>query len=118
MSKTTLRLLEVLTNCSNIHFARLIEGVKRTSVDVHDISLAGGTSDVFGYDVSPANAYCRGTGKRMPRIRSVARTVSSRRPIGGRAMGLVNGHESFLALRNHVLSQSWTPASSLVSGKP
>ena len=34
------------------------------------------------------------------RVRSVARTVSSRRRISGRAMELVNGHESILAHGN------------------
>ena len=38
--------------------------------------------------------------ERISRICSVARTVSSRRRIRGQAMGLVNRHESFLALRN------------------
>ena len=36
-------------------------------------------------------------GKRLTRSRSVACTVVSRRSICGRAMELVNGHESFLA---------------------
>ena len=36
------------------------------------------------------------------RLRSVARTVYSRRRINGRAMELVNGHKSFLALSNPV----------------
>ena len=51
---------------------------KKTGLGVHDISLAG----------------------RIARIRSVAQTVSSRRRICGRAMELVNGHKSFLALSN------------------
>ena len=58
--------------------------------------IASGSADVLGFEVSPANAYCSGAGKRIPRFRSVARTVSSRRRIGGRAVELVNGHESFL----------------------
>ena len=62
--------------------------------------------------MSPANAYCSGTGKRISRIRFVARTVSSRRHIRGRAMGLVNGIESSLTVRNVELSQSLMPASS------
>ena len=54
----------------------------------------------WGNGVSPANAYCSGTGKRISRFRSVAWTVSSRRRISGRAMELVDGHESLLALSN------------------
>ena len=49
-------------------------------------------------EVSPAKSYCSGKRKRIARIRSVARTISSRRRINGRAIELVNGHESFLAL--------------------
>ena len=69
-------------NCTNIHLARLIAGVQKASLDVHDTSPASGSADVSGYEVSPANAYCSGTGKRKARVRSVARTVSSRRRIG------------------------------------
>ena len=36
----------------------------------------------------------------MDSTNSVARTVSSHRRIGGWAMELLNGHESFLALSN------------------
>ena len=43
---------------------------------------------------------------------SVARTVSSRRRIGGRAMELVNNHEYFLGSAIVVLTQSLTHASS------
>ena len=70
------------------------------SIDVHDISVASGSADFLGYDVSPANSSCSGTGKRLARIRSVACAVSSRRHISGRAMELVNGHESFSVLSN------------------
>ena len=58
------------------------------------------------------------------RIRSVARTVSSQRRISGRAMELVNGHESFLALSNRGAlsifdaSFKFAWASYLVSGEP
>ena len=69
-------------------------------VDVHDRSHASGSAEVLGYEVSPANSYCSGTGRRIARIRPVARTDSSRRRIGGPAMELVNGHEYFLALSN------------------
>ena len=50
--------------------------------------------------MSAAKAYCSGTGKRISRIRSVARTVSSRRRMSGRAMEVSKGHESFLMLSN------------------
>ena len=88
------------SDCTDVHLARLIAGVQKAGLDVHDISLASGSGDVLGYEVSPANAYCCGTDKRISRIRSAARTVSSRRRKSGRAMELVNGHESVLALTN------------------
>ena len=87
-------------NNNNVHLARLIAGVKRAGLDVHDTSHASGSADVLGDEVSPVNLYCSGTGKRLSRLRSVARTVSTRRRISGRAMELVNGHEYFLALGN------------------
>ena len=106
-------------NSNDVHLARLIAPVKRAGVDVHDISLASGSAQV-----SPANSCCSGTGKRTARIRPVARAVSSRRRISGRAMELVNGHESFLAHRNRgalsILdaSSKFARASFLVSGEP
>ena len=33
-----------------------------SDLDVHDVSLASGSADVLGYEVSPASAYCSGTG--------------------------------------------------------
>ena len=81
-------------DCTDVHLSRLIGGVKRAGLGVHDISLAMGSADVLGNEVSRVNVSCTGTAKRIARIRSV---VSSRR-IGGGAMELVNGHESFLAL--------------------
>ena len=87
-------------NNTNVRLAYLIEGVQKAGLDVHDISLSSGSADVLGCEVSPGNAYYSGTGKRISRIRSVARTVSSRRRISGRAVELVYGHESFLALSN------------------
>ena len=104
--------------------ARLISGVQKASLDVHDISLASGRADVLGCEVSPASACCCGTGKRISRICSGARTVSSRRRFSGRAMELVNGHESFLALSNRgalsILDASFKFARSsyLVAGEP
>ena len=69
---------------------------RKAGLDVHDISLSSVIANVLGYEVSPA-CYS-GPGKRIARIRSVVWTVSSRLPGSGRAMELVNGHESFLAL--------------------
>ena len=82
-------------NCTNVHLSRLTTAVQKAGVDVHDISLAIGIVDVLGDEVSPANSYCSGTGKRKSRIRSVARTVFFA-PSHQRAMELVSGHESFL----------------------
>ena len=110
-------------NCTDVHLARLIAGVQKAGLDVHDISLARGSAYVLGYEVTPANAYCSGTDKRISLFRSVARTISSRRRIGGRAMVLVNDHESFLALSNRgalsILdaSSKFTRASDLVPGE-
>ena len=87
-------------NCTNVHLARLIAGVQKAGLDVHDISRASGSAAVLGYEVSPAHASCSGMSKRISRIRTVARRVSSRRRIGWRAMELVSGHESFLAVGN------------------
>ena len=107
-----------------VHFARSSAGVQKACLDVHDISLASGSAYVLGYEVSPANACCSEMCTRISRIRSVARTVSSRRRISGRAMELVNGHESFLALSNRgallILDASFkfARASYLVSGEP
>ena len=50
------------TNCTNVHLARLVAGVKEAGLDVHDTSLAGGGADVLSYELSPANACCSGTG--------------------------------------------------------
>ena len=87
-------------NCTNVHLARLIAGVQRAGLDVHDVAQASGNADVLSYEVSPANAYCSGPRKRISRIHSVARTVSSRPRIDEQAVELVSGHESFLALSN------------------
>ena len=47
-------------NCPNVHLARLVAGVQKGGLDVHDISLASGSANVLGYGVSPANACCSG----------------------------------------------------------
>ena len=65
-------------NCTSVHLARLIAGVQRASLDVHDVAPVSGSADVLGYEVSRANSYCGGAGNRLSGIRSVARTVSSR----------------------------------------
>ena len=49
--------------------ARLIAGVQKAGLDVHDICLASGSAHVLGNEVSPADSYCSGTGKRIARIR-------------------------------------------------
>ena len=98
-----LTILDVLArraDCCNAHLAHPIAGVKKAGLDVHDISLARGSADVLFYEVSPANSYCSGTRKRIARVCSVARTVSSRRRICGHAMELVKGHEFFHSLTN------------------
>ena len=87
-------------NCTNVHLARPIAGVQKVGLDVHDISRASGSADVLGYESVSSRRVLQWSGKRISRIRSVARTVSSRRRINGRAMGLVNGHDAFLALCN------------------
>ena len=107
-------------NCTNVHLARLMAGVQKAGLDVHDISLASGSAGVIGYDVSPVNAHCSGTGMRISRIRSVAR----RRRFCGRAMELGSGQEFFLALSNRgalsILDASYkfARASDVVSGEP
>ena len=112
-------------NNTNVHRARLIAGVFRKPVWLFtDISLASGKADVLVYAVCPANAYCSGTDKRTSRILPVARAVSSRRRNSGRAMELVTGHESFLALSNRgalsILDASFKCArpSFLIAGEP
>ena len=85
---------------TNVHLACLIAGVQKAGLDVHDVSLTSGSGDLLGCEVSPATTYFTGTGKRISRIRSVARTVSSRRPISGRAIEVVSGHASSVTLSN------------------
>ena len=98
--------------------------LKRVGLDVHEISLASGSAEVLGYEVFPAKLYRSGTCKRKARIRSVARTISTRRGTGGWAVELVSGNESFLALSiSGALSIfdasfKFALASHLVSGEP
>ena len=87
-------------NCTHNHLARLIAGAQKAGLDVHDVVHASGSADVLGYEVSPANSCCGGAGKQKSCMRSVGRTVSSRRRISSRAMEFVSGHESFVALSN------------------
>ena len=93
-------------NCTNVHLARLTAGVKRAGVDVHDTSLASG-SNLLGYEVSPANSYCCGTGKRTARGHSVARTSHWRPGDGCFQWSRVPRRPALV-----VLSRSLTPASS------
>ena len=110
-------------NCTDAHLARLIAGVQKADLDIYDTSLASGSANVLGYEVSPAKSYRSGTGRRISRVRSVARTVSSRCRIGGPAMDLVNGHDSLLvpsirgALSIRDASFKFGRASYLVSGE-
>ena len=81
-------------------------------------------ADVLGCEVSPSSAHCSGTSKRISRVRSVARAVSSRRRIskGQRSLSSVTS----LSLHSAIveLSEFFTQASSsrgashLVSGRP
>ena len=87
-------------NCTHNHLARLIAGAQKAGLDVHDVVHASGSADVLGYEVSLANSCCGGAGKQKSCMRSVGRTVSSRRRISGRAMEFFSGHESFVALSN------------------
>ena len=81
-------------------------------------------ADVLGNEVSQPTRIAVERTKRISRIRSVARTISSRRRIGGRAMVLVNDHESFLALSSRgalsILEARFTFARAfyLISGEP
>ena len=76
--------------CTSVHLARLIAGVQRASLDVHDVAPVNGSVDVLGKEVSRANSCCGGAGNRLSRIRSVARTVSSRRIFPGAQWGSLN----------------------------
>ena len=104
---TILGVLARGADCTNVHLARLIAGAKKASLDVHDISLARGSADVPGGEVSQANSSCSGTRKRIARVCSVARTVSSRRRICGHAMELVKGSRVFSGPH-----QSWSSLNS------
>ena len=94
-------------NCTNVHLARLIASIQKTGLDVHDISRADGSADVLGYEVSPANAYCSGTGKRTARIRSVARTVSSRRAMEPSMVTCPSWHSAILVLSQSLMTASY-----------
>ena len=88
-------------NCTNVHHACLIAGVVKSQSSMFTTYLSSAEVPTFRVTkcLQPTDNCC-GTVKRISRIRSVARTVSSRRRIGWRAMELVNRHESFLALSN------------------
>ena len=67
--------------CTNVHLALVTAGVQKARLDVHDKPSASGSADVIGYEMSPANSYCSGTGKGLAPFRSVSRVISSRRRI-------------------------------------
>ena len=79
-------------DCANFLLARLIAGVQKASLDIHDTSPASGSADLLGYEF-PANSYCNGMGKRISRIR--CRTLRSLRGVASAV-----GQWSSLALTN------------------
>ena len=87
-------------NSTYVHLARLIAGYRKL---VSVFTMWHTPAEVPMFSVMkcrrPSHIVVE-RGKRLSRMRSVARTVSSRRRISGRAMELVNGHESFLTRRN------------------
>ena len=44
-------------DCTDGHLACLTAGVQQAGLDVHDISLANGSADVLGYEVSTGISY-------------------------------------------------------------
>ena len=50
-------------NFTNVHLSRLVAGVQKAGLDIHDVSLASGSAYVLGFEVSPSSAHCSGTGK-------------------------------------------------------
>ena len=92
-------------NFTNVHLSRLVAGVQKAGFDIPDISLASGSAEMFSAMrcLRPARIGLE-RAKRRSRIRSVARTVSSRHRMSVRAMELVSGHESLLALSSRGLS--------------
>ena len=40
-------------DCTNVHLARLMVGVQKAGLDVDDVSLASGSADALGFEVSP-----------------------------------------------------------------
>ena len=88
-------------HCTNVHLARLIASVTRAGLDVHDTCTLPAEVQMFSIMMcdQPTRIEVE-RGERIARIRSVAWTIFARRRVSGRAMELVNGHESFLALSN------------------
>ena len=128
MSRTTARSLEVLTLL--FLFAVTIPHHRCSVANMawDPFASVGRMQTIWAVLARGANctnvhlARCRELASML--LRSVARTVSSRRRISGPAMELVTGHESFLALSNRgalsILDASFkfARASHLVSGEP
>ena len=49
--------------CTGVHLARLIAGVQKASLDVHDISVANGSADVLVCEVSPSQRVLQWNGQ-------------------------------------------------------
>ena len=79
-------------NCANVHLARLIVGAKRVGLDVHDESLADGTSDVLQIVLRRHKQ----TDRTYPLSRADDLFASWCQRVGHG----VNGDESLLALSN------------------
>ena len=105
-------------NCTNVHLARLIAVQKAGLRCARHIVLASGSADVLGYEVSPANAYCSGTGKRISRV-AFSRTDGLFAPSHWRAGdGARQWSRVFLGAQQSYASFKCVRASYLVSGEP
>ena len=95
-------------DCTNVHFARLMAGVKGAGLNIHDISQASGSANVLGYELLPASAFCSGTAKRVARIRAVDASFNF-----ARSSYLVSGQRRAWILRSRFardaasLHQKW-----------
>ena len=112
-------------NCTNVHVARLSAGVHKAGLHVHDKEIY-----IYIYHLQAVGQMLLTMKCLQPTRLAVTRASGDhvqshgRRRISGRAMELVNGHESFSALSNRgalsMLDASFkfARASSLVSGEP
>ena len=98
----------VLARCNDVHLARLIAGVQKAGLDVHDTSPAHGSADVLGNEVSPSQRVLQWNEQR----RADGLFASSHWRAG-------NGTRQWSLWRsaNVVLFQSLTPAS-ISRGRP